>query len=340
MPQFLITALLLICAGALIVLASRDTPVTMQEPAQIETGVRLSTEPLLPLPTRIEAGPRELLQLGERLFHDPILSRDGTHSCASCHPLDRGGTDGTARSAGTDGQLGEVNTPTVLNVAFNFVQFWDGRARTLAEQLDGPVTSERELASSWPEIVARLSAQVEYREAFAEAGFTRIDKASISEALVAYERSLITPNSRFDRYLLGEPGILNAIEMEGYQRFKRHGCASCHQGVNVGGNLFHRIGVMRDYFADRGNVTRADWGRFNATGKEDDRFVFKVPSLRNVAETGPYFHDAHAKTLDDAIALMGRYQLGRQLSEEDRSYISAFLKTLTGEWPQAPQENP
>jgi len=155
---------------------------------------------------------------------------------------------------------------------------------------------------------------------------------NIKSVIAEFERSLITPNSRFDKFLRGDDSALSAKEKEGYRKFKSYGCASCHQGVNAGGNMFETLGAMADYFAARGNVTKADYGRFNVTGNEEDRFVFKVPSLRNVALTAPYLHDGSAKRLEDAVDVMGKYQLGQALSSEDIDEIVSFLRTLTGEF--------
>ncbi|PKO59986.1 MAG: cytochrome B6 [Betaproteobacteria bacterium HGW-Betaproteobacteria-13] len=293
-------------------------------------------EPISPLPTAPRGADPLRAALGERLFHDPVLSVDYTISCASCHPLDRAGADGLPTSRGVGGALGTVNAPTVFNAGLNFAQFWDGRAATLEEQVAGPIHNPVEMGSNWSLVVERLNKGDDYRSLFAEVYPQGINAETIADALAAFERSLLTPGARFDQYLRGKTDALSADEIEGYARFKRLGCSSCHQGVNVGGNLFQRFGVMGDYFADKGMSTPADLGRFNVTGRQEDRYVFRVPSLRNVALTAPYFHDGSVEKLDDAVEIMARYQLGRTLSKEDRRLLVAFLHTLSGSFRGAP----
>lgn len=286
---------------------------------------------MVPLPTTPPERNAEVL-LGESLFFDKRLSHDNSVACASCHDFRRGGSDRLPVSVGIEGKTGAVNAPTVFNVAFNFAQFWDGRAATLERQVEGPIHNPVEMGSNWSEVVAKLTQDPDYRARFEQIYPDRgITAETIANAIAAYERTLTTPNSRFDRYLRGDTAALNDLELAGYRRFLDYGCASCHQGINLGGNMYQRFGVMKDYFAGR-TPTRADLGRFNVTGREEDRHVFKVPSLRNVAVTAPYFHDASAQTLEDAISIMGRYQLGRSLTKEDISALAAFLRTLTGEW--------
>ena len=270
--------------------------------------------------------------LGGKLFHDPRLSGDGAISCASCHDLSRSGADGRVIAVGAGNALGEFNTPTVFNAVFNFRQFWDGRADTLAAQVSGPLTNIAEMASSWIIAVRRVSEDSEYRKAFKREYEGEISERTISDAIARFVATLHTPDAPFDRFLNGDATAISDEAREGYRRFIDFGCISCHQGINVGGNFFQRFGVMGDYFADRGNPTKADQGRYNVTGLEEDRYVFKVPGLRNVAVTAPYFHDGSADTLDKAIEIMARYQLERELSEEDRRLIAAFLESLTGEY--------
>lgn len=233
--------------------------------------------------------------------------------------------------AGVDGLPLAVNTPTVLNASLNFRQFWDGRVESLEEQGNAVVTSAHEMGGDWRFIVKRIQGDGALAQQFAAAYPDAVTKANILAALADYERTLLTHGARFDQYLLGNTGILSLQEKYGYQRFKDYGCISCHQGVNIGGNMFQKFGVFEDYIAARGNPTEADQGRFNVTGDEADRGVFKVPSLRNVAMTAPYFHDGSAATLEAAVDVMFKYQLGREPSEEDRTLIVLFLKTLTGE---------
>jgi cytochrome c peroxidase len=299
----------------------------------VQSTTREQSSAILPIPV---PSPEELqsgkVLLGEKLFHDPRLSADGTISCATCHILSQGGADKNRIAIGIGNALGEYNTPTVFNSVFNFHQFWDGRAATLADQVSGPLTNIAEMASDWVIAVRRVSEDVEYRKAFKREYGGEISEKTITDAIVRFEATLLTPNAPFDRFLKGDTTAISDEAKEGYKRFTDFGCISCHQGINIGGNFFQRFGVMGDYFADRGNVTKADLGRYNVTGHEKDRYVFKVPSLRNVALTAPYFHDGSAETLDEAIEIMGRYQLERELSEEDRRYIVAFLESLTGEY--------
>jgi cytochrome c peroxidase len=302
-----------------------------QRARPIDHPSRLKDEPITPLPLHLPLDQRKV-DLGHRLFLDPRLSRDNTLSCSSCHGLETGGTDRRARSIGIGGAKGDVNAPTVFNSGFNFRQFWDGRAATLEEQIEGPVTNAREMGSSWPEVVRKLRTDPGYARAFPELYPEGIQADNIKDAIATFERSLVTSNSRFDKFLRGDQPALTERELAGYQQFKAYGCISCHQGLNVGGNMYQKFGVAGDYFTDRGNITKADLGRFNVTGLERDRYRFKVPSLRNVAVTAPYFHDGSAATLADAVSLMAKYQLGRPLSVEDRNLIVAFLFTLTGEY--------
>ena len=271
-------------------------------------------------------------QLGEKIFHDPNLSADRQVSCASCHVLAHGGDDGLKLSIGVSSAVGDVNAPTVFNSIYGFRQFWDGRAADLNEQVSGPLTNPVEMASNWDIAVLRIKENAAYVADFMREYNGEISERTISDALVRFESTLLTPNAPFDRYLDGDDNAIGADVKEGYSRFTEYGCISCHQGVNIGGNLFQKFGIMGDYFADRGNPTKADLGRFNVTGDEADRNVFKVPGLRNIAVTAPYFHDGSAETLDAAVTIMGRYQLGRNLSDEDRRYIVAFLESLTGEY--------
>lgn len=336
-PHLAIAGLLCAVAFTLAILTWRDAsslrPDATALPPTSEAILR--AEPIAPLPRAedLADGDDDRVRLGERLFHERMLSRDNSISCASCHHLDKGGADGLARSLGVDGAGGEVNTPTVFNVRYNFAHFWDGRAASLEVQVAGPIHNPVEMASSWAEVIAKLSARSDYRQAFALAYPQGITAESISDAIARFERTLVTPDAPFDRYLRGDSSALDADEREGYARFKRLGCASCHQGINVGGNLFQRFGLLGDYFADRGDITDADLGRFSVTGDEADRHVFKVPGLRNVALTAPYFHDAGAETLEDAVLIMGQYQLGRRLSSEDVRLLVAFLHTLSGRYP-------
>jgi cytochrome c peroxidase len=287
-------------------------------------------EPIKPIPLIRELDPART-ELGRQLFQEVRLSANDSVSCASCHQLASGGADQRAFSLGVSGQRGAVNTPTVLNAGFNFRQFWDGRAGSLEEQVEAVIQNPVEMGSTWQAVIAKVTADTHYRTAFAAAYPDGVTQANIENAIATFERSLTTPNSRFDQYLRGDAEALSVEEKAGYLKFKQYGCIACHQGVNVGGNMFQKFGVMGDYFETRGSPSPADLGRFLVTGNEADRHVFKVPSLRNVALTAPYFHDATAKTLEEAVDVMFRYQLGRVASEADMQSIIKFLETLTGE---------
>lgn len=267
--------------------------------------------------------------LGQRLFHEPRLSHDDSISCASCHILDRGGADGRRFSPGIGDAIGVINTPTVFNTALNFRQFWDGRALTLEKQAVDPIESPIEMGSSLPEVAAKLALDTTYVDAFREIYPAGITPESIVDALATFERSLTTTNSRFDRFLRGDLQAISVEEKAGYALFISLGCISCHQGANVGGNVYQRFGIMGDYFADRGGMTTADLGRYNITGQEEDRHVFKVPGLRTVALTPPYFHDGSTMTLTGAVKVMAKYQLGTELTSEQVDLIVQFLTSLS-----------
>ena len=271
------------------------------------------------------------VELGRALFHDPILSKDGTIACASCHDLAEGGDDGRKVSIGIEDRPGQVNSPTVFNAGMNFKQFWDGRASTLEHQIDGPIQSSFEMGSLWPDVVAKLYRHDDYPKLFENIYPDRINRRNIKNAIAEFVRSLTTPNSRFDRWLRGDEEALDAQERRGYALFKDYGCVSCHQGANVGGNMFQVFGVLNDYFKKRGDITDADLGRYVITGNDEDRHSFKVPSLRMAALTAPYLHDGTAATLRDAVDAMFEFQLGREAPDEDKEAIVAFIKTLVGE---------
>ena len=298
--------------------------------ALLAAGAAGAGEPIHPIPETLDLDP-EKVQLGRALFHDPRLSKDGSVSCASCHDLARGGGDGRRVSIGIEGKPGVVNSPTVFNAGFNFKQFWDGRAETVEDQIDGPVQSPIEMGSLWPEVVTKLYEDDSYPKRFEAFYPDGINRKNIKNAIGTFVRSLVTPNSRFDQWLNGDETALNENEKHGYALFKSYGCVSCHQGMNVGGNMFQVFGVLNEYFKKRGNITEADFGRFNVTGNPSDRHAFKVPSLRMAAFTAPYLHDGSAETLRDAVDVMFEFQLGRKAPDEDKDAIVAFIKTLAGE---------
>ena len=292
------------------------------EPELLKQAVR-------PLPEKIETNPAKVA-LGDKLYNDGRLSKDNTISCASCHDLAKGGTDQAQFSTGVAGQVGDINAPTVFNSAFNIMQFWDGRAANLEEQADGPPNNPIEMASNWEEIAGKLSQDAEFTQAFTAVYPEGYKKETLVNAIAEYERTLLTP-AAFDKYLRGDQGALSAEQKQGYQVFKELGCATCHSGVILGGASFEVMGLRRDYYADRGNPHTPDFGRFNATKNEADRFRLKVPTLRNIEVTHPYFHDGSTSDLGKAVETMAKYQSGTTLSARDRDLIVAFLESLTGE---------
>ncbi|HIO97256.1 MAG TPA: c-type cytochrome [Leucothrix sp.] len=298
------------------------------------------TEPLKPL-----EAPKDLnmlkVKLGERLFHDVRLSKDNSIACAGCHNLALGGADNKALSVGINGGVGGVNSPTVYNSGLLFRQFWDGRAETLADQVDGPVQEKVEMGSLWPEVVVKLNKDATYSDEF-KAIYKKdgdaISRKHIKDAIAEFERSLVTINSPFDQYLKGDQDAIDDQAKEGYRLFKHYGCASCHQGANVGGNMYQVFGVVASYFEKKGKMTAGDKGRFNVTGNPQDMHRFKVPSLRMAALTPPYLHDGKAETLRDAVDIMFEHQLGRKAPDEDKEAIVHFIKTLVGEHPALKKE--
>jgi cytochrome c peroxidase len=297
--------------------ARRMAPTHRGEPLQI-----------LLEPTDLNA---EKVELGRLLFHDTQLSGDGTVSCATCHNLDKGGVDQAPVSTGIRGQKGGINDPSVFNASYNVRQFWDGRAKDLYEQAGGPVENPVEMGAQFPDVIAKLKAVGDYQQRFARLYEAEgISQRTLTDAIAEFEKSLVTVGSRFDRYLLGDDGALSDVEKKGYSRFKSAGCSACHFGPAVGGRSFEKLGVVRDYFAERGSVQQSDYGRYNVTHDEKDRYKFKVPILRNVNVTYPYFHDASAKDLRQAVTAMVRYQLEDGLGNDDIDLIVKFLPTLTG----------
>ena len=295
-----------------------------------------SLAPITPLRPATDLNPQKV-DLGRRLFSDPRLSKNGEVSCASCHDLSAGGADSGARSVGVSGQPTAVNTPTVFNSANNLAQFWDGRAPTLEAQINGPLQHPDEMGATWQDAVAAVSGDRNYVAAFFEVYGEAPSPASIRDAIAEFERSLVTLDAPFDRFLAGNQSAISEQARRGYELFQTYGCISCHQGQNVGGNLYQRLGIVEAFY-NEDDVRPADLGRFNVTGRDDDRHVFKVPSLRNVAVTSPYFHDGSIETLEQAIAVMAYFQLGRDLAQADIGDIAAFLRTLTGETPEAVTE--
>lgn len=296
-----------------------------------------ANEPIRPVPDRVDHDARKAA-LGNVLYHDTRLSADGTISCATCHGLGTAGVDNLRYSEGIGGQLGGVNAPTVYNACFNFVQFWDGRAATLAEQAAGPPLNPVEMGcKSFDEIVARLSEDKAFVDSFLVAYPEGLNQQTITDAIAEFEKTLITPDSPFDRYLKGEKDALTAEQAEGYGLFKKYNCATCHAGIAMGGLSYELMGQRADYFADReltqkSGLTDGDNGRWAQTRAERDRYRFKTPTLRNVALTYPYYHDGSVPTLDQAIDMMARYQVGRTMPPEERKKVEAFLEAQTGQY--------
>lgn len=268
--------------------------------------------------------------VGKQLFMDPRLSKDGTVACVSCHNLSRGGADSTAVSTGVGGKQGTLNSPTVFNAVNNLAQFWDGRAKDLKTQALGPIVNPVEMANTYQQVVKTVSADQTYFRAFKELyPNQKITIEMIADAIAEFEKTLLTPDARFDHYLRGNTKALSSKEKEGYALFKNRGCVACHNGVNIGGNMYQRFGIFAQY-KDRHNAL----GRYAVTKKAEDKYFFKVPTLRNIEKTAPYFHDGSAKTMEQAVQGMAYFQLGRKLSDDEVGKIVAFLRTLSGELPE------
>jgi cytochrome c peroxidase len=290
---------------------------------------RRQTEPIQPIAAVQPAEPAKV-ELGKLLFFEPRLSKSGFISCNSCHNLSTGGADNLPSSIGHKWSLGPINSPTVLNARYNLAQFWDGRAKDLVEQAGGPVANPGEMASTHELAVSVLSSIPGYASLFKDAfGTSEVSIARVQSAIAAFEETLITPDSRFDRWLGGDDRALAKDELAGYQIFKERGCVSCHNGPALGGNSFQKMGLVKAYASD----SKAQ-GRYDVTKNDADRMFFKVPTLRNIELTYPYFHDGSVWTLEEAVSLMGRHQLGIELSKDEVAKLTSFLKTLTGRQPQ------
>lgn len=298
---------------------------------------RGSSEPVCPVPAEMDHDPARAA-LGQKMFHDTRVSLDGTISCATCHILENGGADEEDErvSEGINGLHGGVNAPTVYNAVFAIRQFWNGRAADLQEQAAGPATNPVEMGDQTLEqVVARLSADKallrEFAEAYPEEGLT---PNTLTHAIAEFEKTLTTPDSRFDLYLRGDTGAITTEELAGYEAFKKNTCAACHTGVAMGGRSFEKLAIFGDYFADRSSeieYNSDDDGLKGFTGKDADLHRFKTPTLRNIALTAPYFHDGTMPTLEDAVRAMAKYETGKDISDEDVKSIVAFMGTLTGQ---------
>lgn len=286
-------------------------------------------EPITPIEPYVSAKPA-LVELGKKLYFEPRLSMSGIISCNTCHNLSRGGTDNLQTSIGHKWSAGPVNAPTVLNSSLAIAQFWDGRAADLQEQAAGPIQADVEMAMPHTLALDVLNSIPGYQDEFEKVfGAREIKMEMVTAAIAEFEETLVTPNSRFDKWLKGDDKALTATEREGYTLFKDSGCTACHNGAAAGGTSFQRMGIVRPYAS-----TSPVEGRYSITGEDADRFTFKVPTLRNVEYTYPYFHDGQAKTLEESVDIMGQLQLGRHYSGEEIGKIVAFLKTLSGDMPQ------
>jgi cytochrome c peroxidase len=277
-------------------------------------------EPITPIPVPAGLDPQRVA-LGERLFHDPRLSHDNTRSCGSCHDTNTNGASANVQDRGADGLALPLHTPTVFNAALNFRLNWEGNVRSLEREAEEGLQNSAIMASGAGEAIAKISADPMMVQRFKDAYGRAPDTAALLNAIATYERSLLTPGSRFDRWLAGETTAVTPEELSGYRLFKTLGCISCHQGVNVGGNLFQRHGI------------------FHSLGTPQPELV-RVPSLRNVAATAPYFHDGSTATLNEAVRKMGLAQLDRVLTDSQVDSIVVFLRTLTGVYQGRPVAPP
>ncbi|MEA3331712.1 MAG: cytochrome-c peroxidase [Campylobacterota bacterium] len=283
-------------------------------------------EPITPLPQSVEVDDSKVA-LGKKLFFDTIVSVDNTVSCATCHDLENGGDDGLDVSFGIEGKQGNINSPTVYNSVYNFRQFWNGRAKDLSEQAKGPIENPVEMGNNFENLIKTLK-RTSYKSEFNKVYSDGVTKENIVDAIAEYEKTLITPSSPFDRYLRGDISAITQEQKEGYELFKSKGCIACHHGVNIGGNLYNKFGVMQ-------NANSQSLGRYEVTKNEMDKYYFKVPTLRNIQKTAPYLHDGRFKHLDEVVKFMARYQLGRVVNQEEIDKIVVFLNSLSGEIPQS-----
>ena len=284
--------------------------------------------PIQPIP-KIKTIDKQWFDLGKALFNSTLLSHDNSVSCASCHLVQQGGDDGFPVSIGIGGAVGERNAPTVLNSVFSFRQFWDGRSADLAEQIIGPIHNSIEMNTSFEEIISKLNQSEEFTNAFKQVNAKGISSEAIIQAIVTFEEGLITPDSAIDRYIKGDDQALTAQQKIGYEKFVGFGCVPCHQGINIGGNLYQRIGRISEV----PEKLLKDKGRVAITNNENDEYVFKVPSLRNIKRTAPYFHNGSVSTLDEAVRIMAAGQLGVSLTDQDVSDLLILFDAFNGELP-------
>lgn len=307
--------------GYFIALKPNQTSITSPIATQYE--YQSVSGPIQPIP-KIKSIDSDWVKLGKALFNSPLLSKDNTVACSTCHNVNEGGDDGFPVSIGVEGGIGTRNSPTVLNSIFNFRQFWDGRSADLAEQVQGPIHNPIEMGSNFPDIIIKLNQVPEFVQSFRSLNPDGITEQAIIKAIVTFEESLVTPHSPIDQYLLGDTNALTEQQKRGFSKFKSFGCVSCHQGRNIGGNLYQRIGRLNDV----PKKLLQDEGRFVLTKHEYDRFVFKVPTLRNITKTAPYFHNGSVATLEEAVTIMAKGQLGLDLSKQDISDLIALFKAF------------
>ena len=334
-----LTAIFISCAGE---------PENAIDPPSIETAEMTADKALwekattyfAALPTTAE-NPENVFTpeknaLGKMLFYDKRLSKNETQSCNTCHNLNTFGVDNLPTSPGDNGGFGDRNSPTVLNAALHFAQFWDGRMKDVEEQAGGPIMNPVEMAIPSKQFLEkRLQGIEEYQKMFAAAFPNEeqpITYLNIQKAIATFERTLLTP-SKWDKYLAGDQNQLNTEEKEGLKLFLDNNCTMCHIGENLGGNMFQKFGLVHNYW-EATNSKSIDEGKKKVTGNDADQYIFKVPSLRNIAKTGPYFHDGSVATLDEAVKVMAKVQLDKDLSKEEVKSIVAFLNALTGEIPK------
>lgn len=272
----------------------------------------------------------EKVELGKMLFFEPRLSKSGYISCNSCHNLATGGVDALPSSVGHNWQQGPINSPTVLNANYMLAQFWDGRASDLQAQAAGPIENPKEMGYSHALATQTIASMPAYRAHFAKVyGDENVTIDRLTDAISTFEKTLVTPNSPFDQYLLGKQDAISVDAKAGYQLFKSKGCVSCHNGPAVGGTMYMKMGLIKPF-----HTNNPAEGRIAVTGKEADKFVFKVPTLRNIELTYPYFHDGSVWTLEEAVNTMADIQLGQKLSDKENLEMVAFLVSLTGDQPQ------
>jgi cytochrome c peroxidase len=293
----------------------------------------LSLEPIQPIPQKVSLD-TGIVELGEKLFKDSRMSEKGV-SCTSCHNINMAGDDGLKVSIDIRGGNDSMNTPTVFNVSLNPLLTWYGRRITLEQQLEDVLANVKHMGGNWDNILLRLAKDPFYKNRFEQLFTDGLTRDNVKHAIASFERSLITPDSPFDHYLRGDDSAISSEQKTGYGLFKQYGCVACHQGINIGGNVNARLGIFLNPFAKQEKDSaqaQFNLGRYNLTGSDNDKHVFRVPSLRNVAKTAPYFHVGNIKSLEKAVKFMAKYQLGREICDEDARSIAEFLRSLTGRY--------